>query len=1153
MRRPLEGPQALRPRRRADTGRHGSDAAVEGADDLLELQRQAGNRAVAGLVQRFELADEGSPAERAAEAVATSLGEDHEDHPGGAGTQRGVGGLPGAALGRRSALSPALAASVQRLMGRGRPIATASRAPVEHAFGRSFAGVHLHDDAESDRLASSMGAAAFTTGNDVFLGAQARHTEGEVGRHALAHELAHVASRPGATRAGAPVTIQRWSFGDLFRSKEQVQERKDKKAAKAKEAKETATENLSDSTAYERSLGAYLFNHPRANYAAATVIDKLITALVGDFDETSKAQQDQITKAFGANSKKPLGELQSSAGQVGTTFEPVWGALRSGNLRERMTAIYNAMFGEFKSVVTKIMNDSAWEEAEAKGLNVTKLKRRKRQMKFTPFAKDLYRDPGNPVDRKNYSSWENTGTTRDAVKETSGRKVGDLDQGKFPISLSERERAFQFPDKDESEADDEKLKWMEGGTFWKMRQDNKWVKKVEQGLHMPTMAGPSGTTLRFFQMWEFLKKPVPAADMRAAVLGYMLSSNDHSFHEMMMTAKDYGLPYSPGLRAYRDVAPLGEQELRANVAIERTFPDEKAFARKMDKGKFNLTTPDQESTVEDIDDVEDLDMTDVEKRILQSLVSYTDEDPSAYKFMNNAFGGGLVSLKFMKFIKEDSHLAPLYKQNKFKIKDLIEESKELSFHAAGMLSGPTFTPYVGKVYRGQKAFFTGWIRPGAEISEKKFLSTSTDRSTAEGFANKGMGTKKVLIEMDSKTGRDVDAFSMVQGENEVLFPPGSKFRIETAPTDDGNGYLVTKWTDVSEPPKDKKDDFKPEALKNLEFDPGDYGQQPVTAPTTAPSTTTGSTAPSGTAVDPARVIQYFKKFDGYGDLINQSMISEFVKIASTFSLDQMTSLDDTTKQQILTIVGCDAVDLNDAMDQAYGDDSAKIFSDPVQSPPVTVPTTTSPKVSEPPKGAPKSAIKATAPLILGGLGVTLSLEQLAALRDESLSFADVFTKEQLEAIMGGGVGVAGDMQAMMDALNVGDMWLGMQLIKAMKVSDNKAKKAPESVKVDSPPPQIVSSTTGSPSGVLDTSTDSELDSEVVSLVEGPLKMKDLKLPLPLAYGNGKEVAVDTHVLITGLVKGTMIRIDIAHGGSIYVTPAAFLAAMKPAFPELASL
>jgi hypothetical protein len=1114
------GGTAVQRGRRRETG--GS------AEDLLALQRQAGNRAVSQLVNGFEVAEAGSAAERSAERAASSLDGDPD------GATAGMSLAPGRAvssdLGRRRALHPSLAASLQRLVGRGRAIDAASRRPIEQSYGRSFAGVGLHDGPDADRIARSMGAAAFTTGNDVFLGSSVR-LDSALGRHALAHELAHVGARPGGAVSG-PAVVQRWSFRDLFRSKKEIAERKEKEEADRKEKQQQATDNLADSIAYERSLGSYLFNHPRANYAAASIIDKLITALIGDFDAASKQQQDQIAKAFGANSKKPLSELQSSAGQVGTTFEPVWAALRSGNLRERMTAIYNAMFGEFKSYVTKIMNDSAWQEAEAKGLNVEKLKRRKRQLKFTPFAKDLYRDPGNPVDRKNYSSWENTGTTRDAVKGTSARKVGELDEGRYPISLSERERQFQFPEKDEGEVDDSQLKWMEGGTFWKMRQDNKWVDKVEKSLHMPTVAGPSGTTLRFFQMWEFLKKPVPAADMRAAVLGYMLSSNDHSFHEMMMTAKDYGLPYTPGLRAYRDVAPLTEQELRANVAIDRTFPDEKAFGRKMDQSKFAFQTEDQEERVEDVEDDEGLDLTDVEKRVMQALVMYTDENPSAYKFMNNAFGGGLVSIKFMKFIKEDEHLAPMYAANKFNIKGLIEQSKELSFHAASALRSSKFKPHVGKVYRGQKAFFTGWVKPGAVISEKKFLSTSLDRSTAEGFASKGMGTKKLLIEMDSKTGRNVDNFSLVSGEDEVLFPPGSQFRIETAPTKNDQGFYVTRWTDVSEVPKDQPEEFKPEALKNIGFDAGDYSGGQVAKDEEEDDEDSRSRSVSisdADDVDTYAVERFFKDFDGHGDLITTVSYDQFSKITGEFSLAEMQSLDEGTRQKLLMIVGCDADVLNDAMEMAYGDPGAKIFSELSLEPPPSPPKSSMPASNEQQKSAPKSGIKATAPVVLNQLGVTLSLEQLAQLRTETLGLADVFSKEQLDEIMGGGPGVAEDMKALMAGLDVGDMWMGMQILKAMKAPPKKPTEPPTSPPVSqpsvsemTPPPQVKSA----PKSALKATGPLDLPTLGVTLsLEQLQALRDeqsgfaevfSKAQLNQIMGGGPEVNEDTSALMKAL-------------------------------------
>lgn len=927
----------------AGPGREPGRAAEHAPDPpLLQLQRLAGNRAVSRLLSGLAVEVAGddeageSRADRAAERAAAGL------------DARSALGPPDGG-GSRTVLAPDLAASIGALEGRGRPLGGPVRATMESAYGRSFADVGVHADATAGRLSRSLGAAAFTTGRDVFLDPSLVAPGSRAGTHVLAHELAHVSEG----RSAGPALVQRFSISKLFKmmggasgskagakdggakdsggkdgSSEEAQAKDPDAPDKAPDT--PASAELADAIEYESRLGRYLFNHPRANYAAARIIDRMITVLIGEFDQHDKGQQEQIAATFGANRKKTLGEQQASAGQVGTTFEPVWAALREGNLRERMTAIMNAMFGPFKATIMKIIDDSAWESAQAKGLNVTKLKRRKNQLKFNVGARDLYRDPGNPLDRKNFSTWENTGTTRDAVEQTSARKVGDLEAGPHPIGLSEREKDFQFPDRDGEDMADEKLKWQEGGTYWKMRSDNKWVSKVRSDLKMPVIAGPSGTTLRFFQLWEFLSKPVEAADMRAAVLGWMLSSNDHTFHEMMMTAADYGLPYTPGPRAYRNVAPLTEPEVRANVAVERTFPDEKAFARKVAAKGLILGTDDQKAQVDDIDYHGGLGLTEVEKTILQTLVLYTDENPSAYKFMNNAFGGGLVTPKFMKFIMEDTHLKPKYQANQFNIKNLIDEAKEVSFHAASALKGNAISTYKGPVFRGQKAFTTAWMTPGKVVKQNKFLSSSKDRGTAERFANKGMGFRKVVIEMTSNTGRSVEEFSLVGGEDEILFAPGSQFRIDTAPTKDSSGFYVTRWTDVSTV-EEQKTAFTPEKLKNFDFDESAYDAPQV-------PDTTGGTGPVDDHSAPVDVkavaLKAFEQADGFGQMI-ETFYPFLEKLPTVLSEEQLKSLDDDTKFAILKLVGTDAESINYAINTAYGiPHKPGLFKDPPTGPTV---------------------------------------------------------------------------------------------------------------------------------------------------------------------------------------------------------------------------
>ena len=60
--------------------------------------------------------------------------------------------------------------------------------------------VRIHDDADSDRLAQSLSAKAFTVGHDVFFAAGQYQPDTEEGQHTLAHEVAHAANGENATR-----------------------------------------------------------------------------------------------------------------------------------------------------------------------------------------------------------------------------------------------------------------------------------------------------------------------------------------------------------------------------------------------------------------------------------------------------------------------------------------------------------------------------------------------------------------------------------------------------------------------------------------------------------------------------------------------------------------------------------------------------------------------------------------------------------------------------------------------------------------------------------------------------------------------------------------------------------------------------------------
>lgn len=795
-------------------------------DALLALQRSAGNRATASLLSRYlsgssptrDVSDSGShrlssvalsPSEREAEELASTVAPAGSD-----ATMQPRGGEAGRAV----PLAGAPRSVVQRLEQARRStrplrddLVSTLRPRLEGALDRA----RVHTGPVVDELADAFAADAFTQGSDVFVRSSRFAPDAPAGRRLLAHELAHVAQQ----RSGSGV-VQRFGIGDVPKSLQKFFSKLGKsgggQSAEAAQTSETESgtddkalpkpdEVLADSKAYEASLGRYLFRQRRAITAAAVLTDRMIKALFEDFDEQNKAHQERLAKAFGK-------DAPTSAGQVGTQFSAVWAALREGNLRERMTAIYNAMFGDFKAMVNEIISHSLWDKAARQGLNVEKLKRRQRQLRTTPGATDIYRKPGSPTDRKKLSSFTFTGKTRRERKATSERTVGELEQGPFPIGLSEREKALQFPGRDPASIGDEKLKWQEGGTYFEPIDTNKWVAKVRTELKMPVVAGPSGTALRFFQLWEWLKKPVPAVDLRDAVLGWMLTSNDHSFHEMMTVMADYGIPYKQGLLGYRRLLPISETELREKVAIERTFPDEKAFARRVRAGDTHLVQKDRHlaeapwsakgNPEED------------EKALWAALLAYTDERPAGYKFMNKALAGGpMARLRFWQLARSDRGVKGAYTSGKVSLSQLMAEAKEASRHASAALG--MLTPFQGDVYRGFRTSSTRWMKPGKVFTSKKFFSTSHNRATAEGFAEvpeleakavrvasrvglaELVARKAALVTIKSKTGVELGQSSMNRGEQEVLFRPGTKFRISKAPFRRGK-FVECEWEEVGE-------------------------------------------------------------------------------------------------------------------------------------------------------------------------------------------------------------------------------------------------------------------------------------------------------------------------------------------------------------------
>lgn len=170
---------------------------------LLRLQREHGNRQVqqlvAAMVQRKPSL--GPPAdryERAAELAAQRVA----DGRAVPGIEPVHGGAPAVDAHERGEIGQA--------RGCGKPLPGGVRRSMEQAYGADFTPVRTHSDARADRLARSLDALAFTTGQDIFFRRGAYAPDSSAGRRLLAHELSHVMQQGDGTGR-----IQRYLFNGM--------------------------------------------------------------------------------------------------------------------------------------------------------------------------------------------------------------------------------------------------------------------------------------------------------------------------------------------------------------------------------------------------------------------------------------------------------------------------------------------------------------------------------------------------------------------------------------------------------------------------------------------------------------------------------------------------------------------------------------------------------------------------------------------------------------------------------------------------------------------------------------------------------------------------------------------------------------------------
>ncbi|NEC07153.1 DUF4157 domain-containing protein [Streptomyces sp. SID7909] len=517
------------------------------------------------------------------------------------------------------------------LRGPGRPLGEAVRTEMEARLGADFSDVRLHTGPAARRSAAEVGARAYTSGSHVVIGS------GGADRHTLAHELTHVVQQRQGPVAGtdngsglrvsdpsdrferaAEENARRVLAGPVPAEAAPVQRTAD---STARTGGEIAVQRLGEGEApfdhaqyyahtnwqasaeqFEQRLGAYAFRHPKALAAARKTVHRLKQLLIA-YSRVAHKDSALANKAF-------FQDDRTSGGQVGekmTTAQINDFFSRDGNVRELMTAVYNAAYYNkgaqlsLKEILNAIIGPQP-QLASTLGMNEEELK--KHSAFLNGWTRPVLWAGANLVGKGyNYEKdpyalggllWQSepetlVGDTREMIDSQGPRKERDeaakASHRKSPQDYEDRgaplsARELEFAGKP---GPTDKLPWNEGAAYWEIQQNEAWPKaNAERGI--PIVAGMSGTTTRMLKTFQWINvSGVDVFDYRMALMGWMLPSWDHSLYEILRGSWAAGVkgPGETAARAgkgaalmYQTIAPFTEEELRRNVCVDGQFPHE---------------------------------------------------------------------------------------------------------------------------------------------------------------------------------------------------------------------------------------------------------------------------------------------------------------------------------------------------------------------------------------------------------------------------------------------------------------------------------------------------------------------------------------------------------------------------------------------------
>ncbi|MBL9103014.1 MAG: DUF4157 domain-containing protein [Myxococcales bacterium] len=588
------------------------------------LQRAAGNRAVARLVQaKRDPSRAGPPASEAAVREAAA-----------AGTRGSWAALPHLEAIQRSFGAAHDLSGVRAHIGGAAATASAAMGAQAYAVGErvAFAAapslrVAAHEAAHviQQRRGVSLSGGVGRAGDRHEREADEAAERVVAGRSAAGLFGAHAGEAHAATRVQGAPAVQRLEIGQRpFSDGYAPLTGDDRWLLTAKQ--------------YEVRLGVYAYSHPAAERALDAALYRMEEVIRAAYDANDMDESQELALYREVFTRDDPG----SAGQVGADLllDHIGDVLGGGNLRERMTAFYNAAYynsapgqpplrGLKQIALDALMLSETHETveganagAERLGLDTVALGEMReflrgyRRAGFKSATQLLDRLAGwtGSARRVGYNFADDpfalgnlalanelrgtlemgssqAGRVSRTDEERDGEKRTAEQYEELGVELSYLERAYTRRAMGGDLADDAyattHLPWVEGHTAYEMSDDNSWVRSVRDKLRMPVVAGVSGTTARMLTAFKWLNTGVSPLDFRLALMGWMLPAWDHSLYEILRGSQlagvrgaGEGVP-DDVVRMYMNIPPLTTEELRAHVAEYKMFPHEHIYMANM--------------------------------------------------------------------------------------------------------------------------------------------------------------------------------------------------------------------------------------------------------------------------------------------------------------------------------------------------------------------------------------------------------------------------------------------------------------------------------------------------------------------------------------------------------------------------------------------